>query len=397
MKGTYPRITLLGSNSGNNLGDAAILASIIEILSEQLPGARFYVPSTNPGFTTKNYGKRYHAKGINIMPWTGSIRLLGIPTLWCLARSDAALICDGIIFGKKLFNPLFNFLITLIFLVPWARICKCRLICYSCGIGPFPGYWSKLFARWTMNACDLVTLREQDSLALARQIGVTVPIEITGDAAFLNEIASDKRAAAVLEASQVPTDKPLLGINITRYIDGWLSAEEGGLSRTQFLIDLAEGIRSAQEASSDTFHPILFSTHPMDEPICRELASKINGSLITNSQWLSHDIQAVMRRCELFIGMRFHSLVLASAAGAPIMGLAYAPKVRGFMKLLDCRSLCFELKEITARSLSQTLITTWKKRAEIGARQQIVIDQLKAGARRAAVLLREQCFPELMP
>jgi polysaccharide pyruvyl transferase WcaK-like protein len=122
MKGSHPRITLLGNNSGRNLGDMAIMSSIMESLSKRLPNAEFYVPTIKPEWVRKHYGDRYNVKAINVMPWTLSLRLLGLPTLRCLAKSDVALICDGIIFGKKLFNPAFNYLITLVFLVPLARL-----------------------------------------------------------------------------------------------------------------------------------------------------------------------------------------------------------------------------------------------------------------------------------
>ena len=46
-----PKITLLGSNSGRNAGDAAILAAIMGAITEQLgPDVEFEVPTTNPKF-----------------------------------------------------------------------------------------------------------------------------------------------------------------------------------------------------------------------------------------------------------------------------------------------------------------------------------------------------------
>src|SRR5690606_29265029 len=131
MKGKFPRITLLGNNAGRNLGDMAILSSILSSLARHLPAARFYVPSTNPQWTRQHYGDRFDVKALNVMPWTGSVRLLGVPTLGALAASDVAMICDGIIFGNRLFNPAFNYLITLVALVPLARLLRCRVVCYS--------------------------------------------------------------------------------------------------------------------------------------------------------------------------------------------------------------------------------------------------------------------------
>lgn len=394
MKGDRPRITLLGSNSGNNVGDAAIMSAILEVLSKEVPGIEFYVPSTRPSFTDQNYGKKYRVHGVNVMPWTGSIRLLGIPTFRCLAKSDAALICDGIIFGKKLFNPLFNFLITLIFIVPWARLVGCKMVCYSCGIGPFQNKISRIFARWVLNGCDLVIMRENDSKKLAEEIGVTKPIHVTGDAAFLNPVSSDQRALEIFREQKIDPSILPLGINVTKYFDAWLESSERVNNSRNFLETLAAGINQARIKCDPPFQPIVFSTHPMDEGVAFELAKLIGAKVISNTKYLSHDMQAAMRRCELFMGMRFHSVVLASAVEAPILGLIYAPKVRGFMRLLDCEAYSVELASIEPDTFSEKITNAWKERKELQRKQKEIIDQLKDGAHRAALTLKERYFPE---
>lgn len=393
MKGNIPRITLLGSNSGRNVGDAAIMSAIAEVTSKEIPGIEIYVPSTNPKFIDENYGKEYNIKGIDVMPWTGSVRLFGLTTFWCLIKSDAALICDGIIFGKKLFNPLFNFLITLIFVAPFAKLVGCKMVCYSCGIGPFPSKASRLCAKWVLNLCDLVIMREHDSKKLAEEIGVTRPIEVTGDAAFINKVSSDERALEILSAESISKEKKLFGINITKYFDAWLEASERVDNKDRFLQSLSDAINAAKEKLG--FDPVVFSTQPMDEEVAFKLATMISAKVITNSKYLSHDMQAVMRRCDLFMGMRFHSLILASAVESPIIGLIYAPKVRGYMRLLECKEQAVELASINTSNLTETIVNSWNNRAEIKAKQKKIVDELKIGAHRACLTLRDRYFPEL--
>ncbi|MCB0338571.1 MAG: polysaccharide pyruvyl transferase family protein, partial [Bdellovibrionales bacterium] len=242
MKGNHPVITLLGSNSGNNAGDAAILASILDTLGKEMPDAEFLVPTTNPKFIVDSYASKYNVKAINVMPWTGSIRLFGIPVFRAFLKSDIALICDGIIFDVKLFNPLFNFLITLVPLIGFSKVTGCKLGCYSCGIGPLRSFWGRTFARWVINACDFVTMRERDSLALCREIGVTKPIEITGDAAFLNAVSEESKADEISRSLGIPLNQPLFGINVTSYIDQWLDSSQKVGSKDAYLTTLAEAI-----------------------------------------------------------------------------------------------------------------------------------------------------------
>lgn len=390
MKGNIPRITLFGSNSGNNLGDAAILSSILESFSKEIPDAEFYVPTTKPSFISKNYGEKYNVKAVDIMPWTGSLRFLGLPTLLALKKSDVALICDGIIFGKKLFNPAFNFLIVLIFVVPIARLLGCKVVCYSCGIGPFPSKLSEIFAKFVLSSCDLVIMRENDSKALAEEIGVTKEILVTGDAAFINPVSPDNIGREIISRTGLSPDSKIFGVNVTSYFDSWLGKDEKFGSKEDFINLLVKAIGKAKEECG--FEVLLFSTHPMDEPAVNEVASRLGAYKIFNRDYLSHDIQAAMRRCGLFMGMRFHSVILASAVETPIVSLIYAPKVRGYMRLLGSPELGVELAGLTAETLSKIIIDSWSRRAEIKHSQKLVIDRLKAGAHEACRIVVERYF-----
>jgi polysaccharide pyruvyl transferase WcaK-like protein len=392
MKGAHPRITLLGNNSGRNLGDMAIMSSIMESISKRHPDAEFFVPTINPDWVTKHYGDKYNVKAINVMPWTLSIRLLGLPTLRCFAKSDCALICDGIIFGKKLFNPAFNYLITLVFLVPLARLFGCKMVAYSCGIGPFQNAISRLFAKWTINGCDLVMMRERDSEKLAKEIGVTQPIELTGDAAFINPVSSDNVAVRILNEIGLDPEKPILAVNATSYLDSWLKPNERLQNPQSFLTMLAEAISRAQQAAQQPFQPLIVCTHPMDERTCNELASMVNGKVLTNTTYLSHDIQAVLGRCGLLVGMRFHSIVLASSVEIPVVGLIYAPKVRGYLRLLKCEDYGLELASLTSENLGAKLAEAWDARLALQERQRPIIKELKAGAEYAADVLASRYF-----
>lgn len=395
MKGQHPVITLLGSNSGNNLGDAAILSSVLATLSDELPGAEFLVPTTKPSFIRTHYARKFNVKALNMMPWTGSIRFLGIPTLWALARSDCALICDGIIFGKRLLNPTFNFLITLIFLVPWCKLTRCKLVCYSTGIGPFPTALSRALAAYLLRGCALLMMRENDSRKLVKELGVTTAVQLTGDAAFINSVSPDTRAEEMARQEGIDLSIPMIGVNVTAYMDEWLSKGEQMGHRQSFLERLAQGITEARNLFGFQTQVVVFSTHPMDEPAVKKLATLAGAKVLLNREYLSHDIQAFMRRCALFIGMRFHSLILASAVKTPIVALVYAPKVRGFMRLLDCEDVAIELSASSSDKIRDTVLMAWVQQKELRNRQQLVIEELKAKARKAATLLRECVFPEL--
>jgi polysaccharide pyruvyl transferase WcaK-like protein len=237
-------------------------------------------------------------------------------------------------------------------------------------------------------------MRERDSEKLTKEIGVTQPVELTGDAAFINPVSSDEVAVSILKAIGLDPEKPVMAINATSYLDTWLKPEERLQSPQTFLNLLADSVKRTQDAVAEKFQPMIFCTHPMDEKTCRELASMMGGAVLTNTTYLSHDIQAVLRRCGLLVGMRFHSIVLASSVETPVVGLVYAPKVRGYLRLLECEDYGLELASLSVDSLSSKLTQAWNEREGLQERQRPIIRALKVGAEYAADTLVARYFPE---
>ena len=128
----------------------------------------------------------------------------------------------------------------------------------------------------------------------------------------------------------------------------------------------------------------------MDEKTVRKMSNLIDAPIIDNSRYLSHDIQAVIRECSLLVGMRFHSLILASAVEVPVVGMIYAPKVRGYLRLLDCEEFGIELKEIMNEDFSSSLHKAWTTRTELKEKQMSIVKTLVSGAHNAAELLAEK-------
>jgi len=249
-------------------------------------------------------------------------------------------------------------------------------------------------AKYVMNSCDLIIMRDHDSKVIAEKIGVTKSIEVTGDAAFLNKVSDDDRARRIALDEGIDLNRPILGINVTPYIDSWLERDERIEDKSSFLSIIAKGILQAKghDPKMSDVQIVIFSTSPMDEKYSYSLAEMIEATVIHNSKYLSHDIQCIMKKCELFIGMRFHSLVLASAVGTPVVGLIYAPKVRSLMVLLESEEFGEELHGIIPESLSRKISSAWDNRTALSRKQGRVVEILKDGAREAAKKINNKYF-----
>lgn len=389
--------TVLGSYSGRNAGDAAILGATLKLLSEEFgPETRFEVPTTHPDFVIKTYGDAYNVVPIGAMPWHGSIRLFGFPTFASIKRTDATLITDGIIFDVGLFNPLFNFLIALVALVPWAKLNGRKVICLNVGIGPLRSKPGRLFAKIVGNRSDLIATRDRDSQTLFREVGVSKQIHCTADSVFAGWPAPAERVQQIMDDHDLKEGR-LIGVNVTSYVDRWLSSSEKVKNKEGFLPILAKAlVKLRREQGVD---PVLVVTQVMDHEFAEKLAGYISDyfsgpsgddfypEIISNVTFTNHEIMGVCSRFNLMIGMRLHSLIIAAQSGTPVVGLVYAPKVRSFLTQLKTPQFSVELAGLGAEALGDKLVEAWKSRDEVESTQQQVVSELRVKAKEAAALV----------
>ncbi len=391
MNGQPPRILLLGSNSGRNAGDLALLDTVVDQITLRQPGAVFEIPTTNPAFIAKHFQGR-NVVPLGILPWNLSLRLLGMPVLRSISRCDLSLILDGIIFDHRLLNPAFNFLITLVFLTPWARLRHRPMVCFEVGVGPLKTTLGRRCARNVAQGCDLITVREGDSERLLREVGVTKEIEVYADAAFIMRPASGQRVDEIVAGLETG-GRPLVGLNLTRYGGEWVGKGKE-FDKQAFQRQVAGIIDRFTEQTGAVV--ILTGTQHMDRLYLGQVRDLVTRRehvrLVTNVELSPAELTGLMGRYEMFVGMRLHSLILASSMMTPVLGMTYAPKVRSMFDLMERPELALDLGTLEPESLLETLIGFWGRRAKEKDRLRPPMEELKARAARGFDRLAERYF-----
>ena len=194
--------------------------------------------------------------------------------------------------------------------------------------------------------------------------------------------------------------KPTLGVNVTRYIDSWLSGAEKVEGRTDFFSDFAKKLVSFRTATGVDM--AIFTTQVMDHDcgerlveevakLAKEAGDEWRPMFFSNKNLSNHEILSLANRCELFIGMRLHSLIIAARAQVPVLGLVYAPKVRSFLKQLNTPEYAYELNDLSGSDFSKKLQAAWEDRKRIYSVQRDVVRSLEERALNAGEML-EQCI-----
>lgn len=252
--------------------------------------------------------------------------------------------------------------------------------------------WGKKILASISNQADLITVRDEDSLNLLREVGVThSAIHVTANAALNNQPAPLERVEEIMKEQGIFPDRPWVGMNVNTYLDTWVRSGGKGISRRDFQNAIAQVADSLMDDLDVNI--VFFATQVMDislfQAIIQEVKKKERVRLVTNRDYTNHEIMGLLGQMELFMGMRLHSLILASAMYTPIVGLVYLPKVRSYLKEIGQPDQGLEFADFNAQRLLSLIESTWERRELIRQQLKETVGRLKEESRKAARLVVE--------
>lgn len=329
--GGGPRIGVLGSYGGRNLGDEAILTGLLADLRRCRPDAEIVVFSRHPEHTRRTH------PGVEAVPWEG------------VSRADSGSVLDrldllilgggGILYNKEARRYLR--------VVLAAQERGLPVVTWAVGVGPLTDGVDCAMVRQTLAEAVEVTVRDEESRLVLEEAGVTNPIRITADPAFL--LRPEPFAAEMLREEGVPAGCRLVG----------MSVREPG--------------RAAERLDVDAYHRLLaqvgdFLVHRIDAyvlfvPMERDDIRHSHGVLshmtaaergrILHGDYSPRQILGLMPHLDMAVGMRLHFLIFAALAGIPFLPLPYAGKVFDLAQRLGVPALKGVAREVEGPLLAE--------------------------------------------
>lgn len=329
------QIGVLGNYGHHNNGDEAILWGILEQLAAWPEKPRVTVFSFDPADTRNRHPQ---VDAVPILQRRGS-RVAMWPTLRALYRQLRRLDLLIIGGGALLMDTFRNQALLYTGIARLARLAGVPVVYHAVGAGPIETGLGRWLIRASANQAASVSVRDSESQALLRSIGVRKPIQVVADPAFglKGEAGADEGRG----------DSPLLPPRR----DGWLRvgisalpcyypglASDGDPARYRAYVEgmrqLAQGILAAEGAEV-----VFFGTkYPQDVETAREILDGLqDGVQDGRVQLLDRELspQALIRlmhELDVLIATRLHALILATVAGTPSLGIAYRSKVRAIFE-----------------------------------------------------------------
>ncbi|MFA9477066.1 polysaccharide pyruvyl transferase family protein [Phycisphaerales bacterium AB-hyl4] len=390
------RICVLGNFSGRNAGDIAILKGLIHDIEARFDNPYFLVPTINPRFIREHINRHGNVQPVSLLPWAMSAKIFGLPLLHATLTSDVILITDNILFDRRLWNPLYNYLGTLSLILPIAARRGTPVVLYNASLGPVTTTMGRRCLHRLMQACSLVILRDQPSQQLLERLDIPHPAPHFAADCALGTMAVDESAVDRIAERENLFQNPngTVGFNVNTYLDVFLN-KVGRHRNTHGLLDeLARAIdRLIEQLDVDILFVI---TQVMDlkvaQPLKRRIKQQHRVKLISNQRYHDQQIAGVLRRCELLVGMRTHALILAASVGTPVVGIVSYPKTTGFMLSIEQGHHLIHFDTLDEDNLVRHVADAYATRHETRLQLKPIIEREKARAAQGADLLHDFLF-----
>jgi polysaccharide pyruvyl transferase WcaK-like protein len=374
------KITVLGNFSGRNAGDNAILGNLLDDISEKYQDIIFLIPTFNKKFVKTHFG-HHNINAIGLMPWNFAIKIFGLPTYMAMVNTDVILITDNILFDRKYFNPLFNYLSTIAFFTESCNRRNIPIIPYNASLGPITTPRGRQAMQNILDCCPFLCLRDDQSKTMLDKNKLKYPKIYDGaDCAINTKIPEQSHIEKIAKAEKLFINKNgTISFNINAYIDSWQKLVKGGeqFGRKKFVELIGETLDALiSELNVDIMFVI---TQVMDIKIASEVLAIVKNRerivLVSNAKYTYQEITGLINRADLHVGMRTHSLILSAAAHTPMVTINAYPKSGGFVRTIGQGDWIIDFEQMKEDTLKELIKNAWEKRESLKSNMKPLIER----------------------
>ncbi|MBY0403919.1 MAG: polysaccharide pyruvyl transferase family protein, partial [Cyanobacteria bacterium] len=216
------------------------------------------------------------------------------------------------------------------------------VVVWGQGLGPLNKGLSKWLVGQFFRGCERIALRDPNSVALLKGI---LPLKfhskivLTADPVWLLTDSTWEKTPIQNEdltlGSEIPEPKNLGAFHLGLSLREWLALDEEGVNA---LVESIYQLASAQKDKRLRLFLFPFQENQDQEILIRTatlldaLIQSRGECIFLEVEWIpSTQLVSAMALCHGFIGMRFHSIILALLAQVPVYGIIYDPKVEALL------------------------------------------------------------------
>ena len=347
-------IVVSGYYGFKNAGDEAMLAAMIEVLSDLDPNLNITVISANPEDTKCRHG-------VNAVYWLNYWQIAKV-----LRSSDLLISGGGSLLQDVTSVRSIYYYMSILFL---AKMLGKPTMLYAQGIGPICGSFARRVMKWIGNKLDLITVRDEGSLGELENLGVKKPpIRVTADPVLGIHPVDRQIGRKILRRYGIEGAKPLVGISVREWRD-WSHYKEIISTVTSRIVD--------ELGARVVYLPMQY---PEDVEVAKKIAADMPKSIVLlDEEYTTSELLSLVGNLDLLIGIRLHALIFAGVMGVPMIGMSYDPKIDRFLKSMGDESVG-DLQNVTVEKLMGKIHQEWQEKDSFAKTVEPVISKLRRDA-----------------
>lgn len=347
-------IVVSGYYGFKNAGDEAMLAAMIEVLSDLDSSVNITVISANPEDTK-------HRHGVNSVYWLNYYEIGKALKNSDLLISGGGSLLQDVTSGRSLY-----YYMSILFL---AKKMGTPVMLYAQGIGPICGRFARKAMQYIGNRVDLITVRDHGSLRELVDLSIDKPkIHVTADPVLAIHPVDKQIGRSILRQHQLEGAKPLVGISVREWRE-WEHYKD-------ILAAVTDNITNELDARV-VFIPMQY---PEDVMTAKKIVSRTKFSAaVLDDEYTTSELLSIVGNLDLLIGVRLHALIFAGVMGVPMLGMSYDPKIDRFLTSIG-QDVVGNLENITVDKLMDSVREKWQEKNNSPEKQGSFIGELRNAA-----------------
>jgi polysaccharide pyruvyl transferase CsaB len=352
------RIGISGSYGGLNLGDEAILHSIVKQIRESLT-AEITVFTRDPADTKARHGVE------RVVQFGKQTREEARAEV---QRFDLLILGGGgILYDQDVEMYLRE--------VALANEEGVPVVVYAVSAGPLKQQSSRELVHKHLTPAAVISVRDRQGLKLLEDVGIAREIKLTADPALLLE--PDPPAEDMLKSEGLDAQRRLVGFSVREPGPAAPDMDVGHyhalLANTaDFMVDRLD----AEVVFIPMEHRKIDVQHSHAVVAQMQFAQRAR---VLKAEYSSAQLLALLGHFQFTVGMRLHFLIFSALQGVPFVALPYATKVEGFIE--DLEMPMPPLKQVTTGRLIAHIDRCWDQQETLRERIQRRLPALQQRAR----------------
>lgn len=206
---------------------------------------------------------------------------------------------------------------------------KKPLIFFPQSVGPFNSKISRFVAKFILDRCTLIMVREGISKYYLTKMNIVAPVKLVPDPSFLVEPVFNSRISEILTKESIRLDHPTIGIAMRSLLSNQINI----LCKTMdFLLKKLNAtviFIPHDSKKTDLYH---HDPRYLADLILNKIEQKCNIYSI-KGEYTVEELMGLIGKCDIFIGSYMHANISALRMNVPVIAISYSHKTDGIMEL----------------------------------------------------------------